>query len=291
MAAAVAVGGSSDSKARVSPVGEREGMGEDTEDPLPMKMDGCKTRVRLEDLQVPHLRQSYTWDCGLACCMMVLRALKATRADLKAVRRICRTKSIWTVDLAHLLNDFGLEVHFFTITVGANPEFVGESFYKDNMEEDRSRVEMLFRLAPERGIRVERRSISSGEMRDIVLSGEYLVIALVDKSKLNPPWVSIAAGTYLPAYCCGLIGGYTGHYIVVCGYNEERREYLIRDPASSHATIWVRDEGFDRARKCFGTDEDLLFVRTSIVLDGTAGRFAALATAGDEPRSSEDVGK
>lgn len=61
MAAAVAVGGSSDSKARVSPVGEREGMGEDTEDPLPMKMDGCKTRVRLEDLQVPHLRQSYTW--------------------------------------------------------------------------------------------------------------------------------------------------------------------------------------------------------------------------------------
>eukprot|EP00894_Picocystis_sp_ML_P001507 jgi/Pico_ML_1/52024/g2799.t1 len=71
---------------------------------------------------------------------------------------MCRTTSIWTVDLAHLLNNFGLEVYFFTITLGANPEFFSENFYKDNMEEDRGRVETLFHLAPEQGIRVQRRS-------------------------------------------------------------------------------------------------------------------------------------
>eukprot|EP00894_Picocystis_sp_ML_P001014 jgi/Pico_ML_1/51531/g213.t1 len=93
---------------------------------LPVAEDACTTRKRKCVLDVPHLRQSYT--------------------------------CIWTVDLAHLLNNFGLEVYFFTITLGANPEFFSENFYKDNMEEDRGRVETLFHLAPEQGIRVQRRS-------------------------------------------------------------------------------------------------------------------------------------
>lgn len=195
---------------------------------------------------------------------MVLKALNATDADLKLLRKMCRTTSIWTVDLAHLLNNFGLEVYFYTITLGANPEFFSENFYKDNMEEDRGRVETLFHLASEQGIRVRRRSVSGREMRRIVLSGEYVVIALVDKSKLNPPWVTLAAESCLPAYCYGLVGGYTGHYIVVCGYNADRQEYLVRDPASSHALVHVQEEAFEKARRSFGTDEDLLFISTKV---------------------------
>lgn len=55
-------------------------------------------------------------------------------------------RSIWTVDLAYLLRRCGLEVELTTITIGANPEYAKESFYKEHMEEDGSRVERLFQV-------------------------------------------------------------------------------------------------------------------------------------------------
>jgi len=64
----------------------------------------------------------------------------------------CRTElgrlhcSIWTVDLAYLLRRSGLSVELTTITLGANPEYASEGFYKEHMEEDGSRVERLFRV-------------------------------------------------------------------------------------------------------------------------------------------------
>ena len=54
--------------------------------------------------------------------------------------------SIWTVDLAYLLRRSGLSVELTTITLGANPEYASEGFYKEHMEEDGSRVERLFRV-------------------------------------------------------------------------------------------------------------------------------------------------
>ena len=76
---------------------------------------------------LPHVRQSFNWDCGLACVLMILRGMGATRCDLPAMRLLCPTTSIWTVDLAHLLCRFGLDVTFCTVTLGANPDFVSEA--------------------------------------------------------------------------------------------------------------------------------------------------------------------
>ena len=54
--------------------------------------------------------------------------------------------SIWTVDLAYLLRRSGLAVELMTITLGANPEYATEVFYKEHLEEDGSRVERLFKV-------------------------------------------------------------------------------------------------------------------------------------------------
>ncbi len=54
--------------------------------------------------------------------------------------------SIWTIDLAHLLRRFGMEVVFCTITLGANPAFSSEAFYAENMPEDEARVQQLFNV-------------------------------------------------------------------------------------------------------------------------------------------------
>ena len=111
---------------------------------------------------------------------MILGGLGARRCDLRVMRRLCPTTSIWTVDLAHLLRRFGVDVTFCTITLGANPEFASEvsassvtaassppkavpshasqSFYVDTMEEDGRRVERLFRDAASLGIAIEARA-------------------------------------------------------------------------------------------------------------------------------------
>ena len=113
----------------------------------------------------------------MACVLMILGGLGARRCDLRVMRRLCPTTSIWTVDLAHLLRRFGVDVTFCTITLGANPDFASEararsayarpkavhshasqSFYVDTMEEDGRRVERLFRDAASLGIAIQVRA-------------------------------------------------------------------------------------------------------------------------------------
>ena len=55
--------------------------------------------------------------------------------------------SIWTVDLAYLLRRSALSVELMTITLGANPNYASEGFYKEHIQEDGSRVERLFRVS------------------------------------------------------------------------------------------------------------------------------------------------
>ena len=62
------------------------------------------------------------------------RGRRLTDRPTDSTSRRCPTKSIWTVDLAHLLRSFGLDVQFLTVTIGANPNFANETFYMENME-------------------------------------------------------------------------------------------------------------------------------------------------------------
>jgi hypothetical protein len=60
-------------------------------------------RPRLKALEVTHYRQRHSWDCGLACAVMVLRAFAVNSVAISELYESCQTHSIWTVDLAHTL--------------------------------------------------------------------------------------------------------------------------------------------------------------------------------------------
>ena len=255
---------------------------------------------------VPHVKQTYNWDCGLACVLMVVRALGASahHCDLRTLRQLCRTTSIWTVDLAYLLRRFGADVTFTTVTMGANPAYESESFYRDNLREDCERVDALFEGARANGISIERKSLSLDAIKAYAGGGEYLVILLVDKPKLGVKprdamvlpepcenergrrgsdvklgWLTGAAGKpaawgardlrsgdRIPSASTFGNGtapsrGYTGHYIVVCGYNPVDGEFLCGDPASHVMDLIITAENLEKARRAFGTDEDILLVR------------------------------
>ena len=41
--------------------------------------------------KVPHINQQYTWDCGLACVLMVLRTLGINSGDIQELEGLCCT--------------------------------------------------------------------------------------------------------------------------------------------------------------------------------------------------------
>lgn len=58
--------------------------------------------------------------------------------------------SIWTIDLAHLLRQFHMQVQFLTQMVGANPAYADERFYMEQLQEDTVRVRHLFEVCSAR---------------------------------------------------------------------------------------------------------------------------------------------
>ncbi|XP_073009737.1 guanylyl cyclase 1 [Typha latifolia] len=207
-------------------------------------------------VDVPHVRQLFHWDCGLACVLMVLRTLGIDRYDIHDLEKLCCTTSIWTVDLAYLLHKFSVNFSFFTVTVGVNPNYSAETFYREQLQDDIVRVDELFAKALQAGISIQSRSIRAEDIAVLLLSGHCIAVALVDKTKLSRSWVNDIDATE----CCSGWSDYMGHYVVICGYDADTCEFEIRDPAISRKHERVSMECLDEARKSFGTDEDLLLV-------------------------------
>ncbi|KAA0041484.1 protein GUCD1 isoform X1 [Cucumis melo var. makuwa] len=169
---------------------------------------------------------------------------------------IPQANSIWTVDLAYLLQRFSVSFSYFTVTFGADPNYSVESFYKDELANDLVRVDRLFQKALEAGIKIECRSLSKEDISLLMLSGIYVAIVLVDQHRLSGSWLE----DILVSGICDSDSSYTGHYIVVCGYDAVADEFEIRDPASTRKHVRISSKCLDDARKCFGTDEDILLV-------------------------------
>ncbi|KAI4988762.1 hypothetical protein ZWY2020_036079 [Hordeum vulgare] len=134
----------------------------------------------------PHVQQAFTWDCGLACVLMVLRTLGLDCCHGIAELELCRTTSVWTVDLAYLLHKFSVNFSFFTVTIGANPQYSGETFYREQLQED---IDQWTSCLAKHLMLESCRSISAYDIAFLLLSG-HCIIALVDKSKLNSSWMN-----------------------------------------------------------------------------------------------------
>eukprot|EP00798_Chlamydomonas_sp_ICE-L_P018791 gene18791-25333_t len=194
---------------------------------------------------------------------------------------------VWTVDLAHLLRRFGFDVWFFTVTLGPNPDFVNESFYMENMQEDERRVSQLFSDAEKAGIVLQQRSLSDQELRSLLLHGGCLVIVLINRRRLDPGigneggvlsnLYALEPAGYMGHYVL-LIGfdsdtkpaGYMGYYVILIGFDSDTKEYIFHDPAASSPEQRIGVEALDQARRSFGTDEDLLVISSPKIRDHTA---------------------
>jgi hypothetical protein len=136
--------------------------------------------------RVHHVRQNFKWDCGIACILMLMRTRgdqgMRTREDLIA---LVGTNSVWTVDLAYIMHKCGLSCVFHTVMEGVREEYAAETFYKDELDEDRARVEKLFRGARTAGVAVKTEAVTIAQIAAAVLQGR-LAIVLTDRRILRP---------------------------------------------------------------------------------------------------------
>lgn len=165
---------------------------------------------------------------------------------------LCGTKSIWTIDLAHLLARCGVPITMTTTFWGANPSYRENRLtYYETFSEDCSRVETLFRKASNAGITILQHSISIEKLIRILCTGKYVVIALVDSHTLS--------GGH-PFSDSKSMVGYAGHYVLLHGWDNVQQSFLVKDPSLGIESRKIRAYQFEAARKFYGTDEDMIFV-------------------------------
>ena len=167
-----------------------------------------------------------------------------------------------TVDLVHLLCDYGVKFRFLTTTIGVNPDYKNEAFYRSTLDADALRVKDLFERAAASGIEIERRSLSDGELCDLTRPPhDSLVMALVDRRYLyRPPPNSVSGFIEACFSSLGIQGGYVGHYVLLTGFDASRDGYYIKDPAKPSEELFVHSEHLHAARRAHGTDEDLIII-------------------------------
>jgi hypothetical protein len=159
--------------------------------------------------------------------------------------------NIWNkslFDAVLLLHDFlpPERFSFCTTEIGAKESYKDFDFYSKEIDGDTVRVNKSFAEASKNGLTVLHKTLSLEAIRTLLLSAQVIMIMLVDLTELRD--ISLLAGKT-----------YRGHYILVCGYCQDREEFALQDPSSSTGQlIFIGAEALDRARKSEGTDEDLI---------------------------------
>lgn len=198
----------------------------------------------VEDLGPPglagvahHFRQRCSWDCGIACLLMVLPG-----RSWEEVVEACGTESTWTVDLAFVLSRYGASFVFVTKTIGCDPSYQGLSFYSHELGRDEVRVRRLFEKAT---FRIRLAAVDPCTLTAVLEAG-FVVVALVDLRFLRS------------SYC---LWTYTGHYILLYGIRASDGWIRYFDPAVEDIDRTISPADLHTARTAHGTDEDLLIIR------------------------------
>lgn len=158
------------------------------------------------------------------------------------------TRSVWTIDLAFLLRRSCPELCFLfcSTTLGVAETHSTLEMYEKEFDADSERCKKLFQTAQEAGVFCLERSLDGKELARLMLATRrVLLILLVDINRINS----------------GRTNRYTGHYIIVCGYDSVTQEYSYLDPALTSTVKTITSHGLDEARCCEGTDEDIIIIQ------------------------------
>mmetsp|Transcript_82297 Transcript_82297/g.160583 ORF Transcript_82297/g.160583 Transcript_82297/m.160583 type:complete len:420 (-) Transcript_82297:206-1465(-) len=220
--------------------------------------DLISKELSVVQLDLPHVRQHYSWDCGVACVRMVLSYLGNPRSSQELID-LLGTRSVWTIDLAVLLRRVGgpqLRFLFCTAALGAEDSHSELDMYRSDFDKDERRVNDLFRSAPALGVAYAQVTLEARDLVRLLVTGRVLLLVLLDVRLVRNRHAQLLASVMMAPGS----SRYTGHYVVVCGYDPNSRQYTYLDPAQAPALFAIDADDLDSARTSVGTDEDVIVI-------------------------------
>jgi hypothetical protein len=198
-----------------------------------------------------HVRQRFSWDCGLACVEMSLRALGPRPAASSVMDATPRT--VWTIDLLLLLEQElkgANKLRYSTACAGPPPPSHFELSFYARSPGDAQRVPLAFAEAAAKGLAVREEAADLAVVAAELATGAAVFIALVDYRLLR-------------CTACGNGGSgssYQGHYVLLVACHDGELQYL--DPAAGAPSggCACTMDAFAAAWSAEGTDKDLIRV-------------------------------
>lgn len=252
---------------------------------------GSKYSWSFEISEIAHCQQLGTWDCGLACLIMISRWIKQemalhdkskseiagfgkssspiTSEELLQRHKLLRkvnTESIWTIDLFMLLdemfhnangdiciNTYGSKISFMFASrnLGVNEHYRGLNYYKQSFRRDERRVKRLFAQAVTKNPYMVR--ISNLNLDHIVeMVSVRNIIAM-----------ALVDNNVLAKHAGHDVSGcFAGHFIILCGISHSKYDL---EKAIKH----IDGENID---SCFvvknpGSERDTEFISFQVFLE------------------------
>ncbi|KAJ2805559.1 hypothetical protein H4R21_001214 [Coemansia helicoidea] len=215
---------------------------------------------------VSKVLQQESWDCGLACVCMVVRAFGHPTCTVGRLASQVGTQSVWTIDLVFLLHSIlgSADFTYYTTCIGINPEHAKKEFYSDALEGDEERVVRLFAMARQR-VRVVELEIPLLDLQRFLAHRCYVAVLLVDGCVIRcmacraDPAAHRGVRTWLTQW--HRRRRFVGHYILLIAYIPSLDVFIYRDPALTSEFCVAPSATIDAARCRPGTDADCIVVR------------------------------
>ncbi len=186
-------------------------------------------------------------------------------SDLNAISTVRSKKSI-------RFHRFGVRFMYATRTLGVDPGYVSEGFYRRVLDKDDSRVNKRFREAAANGVTVEQRTCLIQEMCDhlqnhgpcIVLVNANILRCRAEDHMGQKKASLVLDGRNLFSCCSSSSAvkssSYQGHFILAVGFDATSEVVTFHNPSRKEGTCATSFHNFDEARTSYGTDEDVIFI-------------------------------
>lgn len=89
------------------------------------------------------------------------------------------------------------------------------------------------------------------------LSGNGVCIVLV-----NANLMTSFHHQFSTSLCCNKgEQSFQGHYILLVGFDSDRQMVFCHNPTLSHGPTEISIDSFEKARKSYGTDQDIIYIQ------------------------------
>ncbi|KAK8795069.1 hypothetical protein WA588_003920 [Blastocystis sp. NMH] len=218
----------------------------------------CSTGLQKTKIKYKfHFVQQAPYDCGPACCWMILkwanRLFMNDDYDYNDFLQSIGTNienGIWTIELVKVLKDYSFRCVFCTTNINpSSSQYDSLAFYRnDDLGTELLRVNNLFNSVSCDYVHIFNGKVTLDTIRDFLLfNSNGVILLLTDYAVLYPS-----------RRCC-IIREFSGHYIVLLGYNPHRKAFKVADPMR-YFHHYIRDTVIEAARSADGTDNDIVFL-------------------------------